>query len=77
MRRMAIHDIYRKPSNTSESNPACKIYPYLLRGKQIAANQLWALDTSYFPMERGFVYLTAVIDWATSKMLAHRVAITL
>jgi putative transposase len=48
-----------------------------LRGKQIAANQVWALDTSYIPMERGFVYLTAVIDWARRKVLAHKVAITL
>ena len=46
---------------------AVVIYPYLLRGKQITANQVWALDTSYIPMERGFVYLTAVIDWATRK----------
>lgn len=77
MRRMGIQAIYRKPRNTSEAHPAHKIYPYLLRGKQIAANQVWALDTSYIPMEKGFVYLTAVIDWATRKVLAHKVAITL
>ena len=77
MRRMGIHAIYRKPKNTSGQNPAHKIYPYLLRGKQIVANQVWALDTSYIPMEKGFVYLTAVIDWATRKVLAHKVAITL
>jgi len=77
MRRMGIHAIYRKPRNTSRQHPAHKIYPYLLRGKQIVANQLWALDTSYIPMEKGFVYLTAVIDWATRKVLAHKVAITL
>ena len=77
MHRMGIHAIYRKPKNTSLNNPAHKIYPYLLRGKQITANQVWALDTSYIPMERGFVYLTAVIDWATRKVLAHKVAITL
>ncbi len=77
MRRMGIHAIYRKPRNTSESHSSHKIYPYLLRGKQISANQVWALDTSYIPMERGFVYLTAVIDWATRKVLAHKVAITL
>ena len=41
------------------------------------ANQVWALDTTYIPMARGFVYLTAVIDWASRKVLAHRVAITL
>lgn len=77
MRRMGIHAIYRKPRNTSGQNPAHKIYPYLLRGKQIAVNQVWALDTSYIPMEKGFVYLTAVIDWATRKVLAHKIAITL
>lgn len=43
----------------------------------ITANQVWALDTTYIPMARGFVYLTAVIDWATRKILAHKVAITL
>lgn len=77
MRRMGIHAIYRKPKNTSGQNPAHKIYPYLLRGKQITTNQVWALDTSYIPMAKGFVYLTAVIDWATRKVLAHKVAITL
>ena len=52
--------------------------PYLLRGMTInRANQVWALDTTYIPMARGFVYLTAVVDWASRKVLAHRVAITL
>ena len=77
MRRMGIHAIYRKPKNTSANNPAHKVYPYLLRGMNIAANQVWALDTTYIPMAKGFVYLTAVIDWATRKVLAHKVAITL
>lgn len=77
MRRMGIHAIYRKPKNTSANNPAHKVYPYLLRGKPISTNQVWALDTSYIAMEKGFVYLTAVIDWATRKVLAHKVAITL
>ncbi len=77
MRRMGIHAIYRKPRNTSANNPAHKVFPYLLRNKSIAANQVWALDTSYIPMSKGFVYLTAVIDWATRKVLAHKVAITL
>jgi putative transposase len=55
-----------------------KIWPYLLRGMTInRANQAWALDTSYIPMARGFVYLTAVVDWASRKVLAHRVAITM
>ena len=77
MRRMGIHAIYRKPKNTSANNPEHKVYPYLLRGMNITANQVWALDTTYIPMARGFVYLTAVIDWATRKVLAHKVAITL
>ena len=77
MRRMGINAIYRKPRNTSNKNPAHKIYPYLLRKKTITPNQVWALDTSYIPMAKGFVYLTAVIDWATRKVLSHRVAITL
>ena len=77
MRKMGIHAIYRKPKNTSANNPAHKVFPYLLRNKSIAANQVWALDTSYIPMSKGFVYLTAVIDWATRKVLAHKIAITL
>jgi putative transposase len=77
MRRMGITAIYRQPKNTSANNPAHKIYPYLLRGMNIQTNQVWALDTTYIPMARGFVYLTAVIDWATRKVLAHKVAITL
>jgi len=77
MRRMDIHAIYRKPKNTSANNSAHKVYPYLLRSKPISTNQVWALDTSYIPMEKGFVYLTAVMDWTTRKVLAHKVAITL
>lgn len=77
MRRMGIKAIYRKPRNTSANNPEHKIYPYLLRNKSINVNQVWSLDTSYIPMKRGFVYLTAVIDWAARKVLAHKVAITL
>ncbi|MCG1053459.1 DDE-type integrase/transposase/recombinase [Mycetohabitans sp. B5] len=55
-----------------------KVWPYLLWSVKIErANQLWALDTTYVPMVRGFVYLTAVVDWVSRKVLAHRVAITL
>ena len=54
------------------------IYPYLLRGLTInRANQVWALDTTYIPMAKGFVYLTAVVDWASRKVLAGKIAITL
>ena len=77
MRRMGIEALYRRPG-TSKRHPGHTIYPYLLRHMTIdRANQVWALDTTYVPMARGFVYLTAVIDWASRKVLAHRVAVTL
>lgn len=77
MRRMGISALYRKPG-TSAKHPGHTIYPYLLRGVKIErANQVWALDTTYIPMAKGFVYLTAVIDVASRKALAWRVAITL
>lgn len=77
MKRMGVEALYRKP-NTSRKRAAHRIWPYLLRNRKIdRANQVWALDTSYIPMARGFVYLTAVVDWASRRVLAHRVAITL
>ncbi|AET90387.1 transposase (plasmid) [Burkholderia sp. SFA1] len=77
MKRIGIEALYCKP-NTSRGHAKHKIWPYLLRGMTInRANQVWALDTSYIPMARGFVYLTAVVDWASRKVLAHRVAITM
>ena len=77
MKRMGIAALYRKPG-TSTKHPGHEIYPYLLRGRTInRANQVWALDTTYIPMAKGFVYLTAVMDWASRKVLASRVAITL
>lgn len=77
MKRMGVEALYRKPG-TSKKHPAHKIYPYLLRGKIIdQSNQVWALDTTYIPMAKGFVYLTAVIDWASRKVLAAKLAITL
>ncbi len=63
---------------TSKRAPGRKIYPYLLRKLAITrANQVWALDTTYIPMARGFVYLTAVVDVASRRLLSHKVAITL
>ena len=63
MRRMGITALYRKP-NTSRKQPGNKIYPYLLRHLPIGqANQVWAMDISYIPMAKGFVYLAAMIDW--------------
>ena len=74
MRRMGIDAIYRKP-NTSKRHPGHKVYPYLLRGLAITApNQVWAMDITYIPMARGFVYLTVVLDWYSRKILAWRVS---
>jgi putative transposase len=77
MQRMGIQALAPQPG-TSKRAPGHKIYPYLLRGLAITrSNQVWALDTTYIPMARGFVYLTAVVDVASRRVLAHRVAITL
>jgi putative transposase len=77
MRKMAIEAIYRRP-NTSKPAPGHKIYPYLLRGMKIdSPNQVWAMDITYIPMARGFVYLAAVIDWHTRRVLSWRVSITM
>lgn len=75
MRRMGIEAIYRRP-NTSKPAPGHKIYPYLLRGLKIdRPNQVWAMDITYIPMARGFVYLAAVVDWRTRRVLSWRVSI--
>ena len=77
MRRMGIETLYRKP-NTSNPAPGHKIYPYLLRGLSITRpNQVWAMDITYIPMARGFVYLAAVVDWFSRRVLAWRVSITM
>ncbi|MGD0288841.1 MAG: IS3 family transposase [Candidatus Binataceae bacterium] len=77
MRRMGMEALCPQPG-TSQRQPDHKIYPYLLRQLAIThANQVWALDTTYIPMARGFVYLTAVVDVASRLVLAHKVAITL
>ena len=77
MQRMGIEALAPQPG-TSQRAPGHKIYPYLLRQLAIArSNQVWALDTTYIPMARGFVYLTAVVDVASRRVLAHKVAITL
>jgi putative transposase len=77
MRKMGIEALYRK-LNLSRKHLAHKIWPYLLRDRKIErSNQVFALDTTYVPMAQGFVYLTAVIDWASRRVLAHRVAITM
>jgi putative transposase len=77
MKRMGIEAIYRRP-NTSKPAPGHKIHPYLLRGLVVdRPDQVWAMDISYIPMARGFVYLAAVIDWFTRRVLAWRVSITM
>ena len=77
MRRMGIEALYRRP-NTSKSAPGHKIYPYLLRGLAVGRpNQVWAMDITYIAMARGFVYLAAVIDWFSRRVLAWRVSITM
>jgi putative transposase len=77
MRRMGIEAIYRRP-HTSKPADGHKVYPYLLRGVTIERpNQVWAMDITYIPMARGFVYLTAVIDWFTRRVLAWRVSISM
>jgi len=77
MLRMGIEALAPQPG-TSKAAPGHKIYPYLLRNLAITrANQVWALDTTYIPMARGFVYLTAVVDVVSRKVLAHKVAISL
>lgn len=77
MKKMSIEALYRK-ANTSRRNQAHRIYPYRLRHLTIdRPNQVWAMDTTYIPMQRGFVYLTAVLDWATRRVLAWRLSNTL
>src|SRR3984893_7302262 len=77
MKRMGIEAIYRKP-NTSKPAPGHKIYPYLLRNLPVTrANQVWAMDITYIPMARGFVYLAAVVDWFSRRVLAWRLSITM
>jgi putative transposase len=77
MRQMAIEAIYRRP-NTSKPAPGHRIYPYLLRGLAITRpNQVWAMDITYIPMARGFVYLAAVVDWFSRRVLAWKLSITM
>jgi putative transposase len=77
MRRMGIEALYRRP-RTTKPEPGHKIYPYLLRGKEIThPNQVWAMDITYIPMSRGFVYLAVVLDWASRRVLSWRVSITM
>lgn len=77
MRLMEIHALYPKPS-TSKRSKAHKIYPYLLRNLKITrSNQVWATDITYIPMARGFLYLVAIMDWSSRKVLSYRVSNTM
>jgi putative transposase len=77
MRRMGIEALYRRP-RTTQPEPGHKIYPYLLRGLEITRpNQVWAMDITYIPMARGFVYLTVVLDWFSRRVLSRRLSITM
>src|SRR5450755_2002161 len=77
MRVMAIEAVYQKP-NTSRGQPDHKVHPYLLRGLTIdRRNQVWCADITYIPMAKGFVYLVAVMDWFSRRVLAWRVSITM
>jgi len=68
----------RPKRNTSKPHPAHKIYPYLLRDLTIdQPNQVWATDITYIPMRHGFLYLVAIIDWATRRVLSWRLSNTL
>lgn len=77
MRRMGIEALYRKP-NTSRRNGKHAVFPYLLRGLAITRpNQVWAMDITYIPMARGFVYLAVVMDWYSRRVLSWKVSISL
>jgi putative transposase len=77
MQRMGIEALYRRP-RTTKPEPGHKIYPYLLRGAAITRpNQVWAMDITYIPMARGFVYLAVVLDWFSRRVLSWRLSITM
>ena len=77
MRRMGIEALYRRP-RTTKPGPGHKIYPYLLRGLAVTKpNQVWAMDITYIPMRKGFVYLAVVLDWFSRRVLSWGVSITM
>jgi putative transposase len=77
MKKMGIEALYKKP-NTSRRHPAHPVYPYLLRDLEISRpNHVFAADITYIPMKRGFVYLFAVLDWASRRVLSWRLSNTL
>ncbi len=77
MRVMSIEALYRKPK-TTRRHPGHKVYPYLLRNLAVTrSNQAWAMDITYIPMARGFVYLAAVVDWYSRRVLSWKVSTTM
>ncbi len=77
MRLMGLEAIYQAP-RTSEPHPAHRIYPYLLKGMAIdRPNQVWCADITYIPVQRGFLYLVAIMDWATRHVLSWRLSNTM
>lgn len=77
MRIMGVEALYRK-KKTTKRNPEHPVFPYLLRGLTIERpNHVWCADISYIPMQRGFLYLFAILDWATRRVLAWRLSNTL
>ena len=77
MRKMGIQTLYLAP-NMSKRHPDHQIYPYLLRDITIdRPNHVWAFDITYIPMPKGFVYLVAVVDWASRRILEHDVSISM
>ena len=77
MRRMGIVALYRRP-RTTQPHPGHQVFPYLLRDLTITRpNHVWAMDLTYIPMRHGFLYLVAVLDWATRRVLAWRLSNTL
>ena len=77
MRLMGLQAIYQKP-RTSDPHPEHRIYPYLLRNMRISRpNQVWCADITYIPVQRGFLYLVAIMGWATRHVLAWRLSNTM
>ena len=77
MKKMGIQALYPKP-NTSKKHPQNKVYPYLLRNLTIdRPNQVWATDITYIPMDKGFIYLTVIMDWYSRKILSWRLSNTM
>ena len=77
LRLLGLHAVFQRP-RTSQSHPGHRIYPSLLRDLPITRpNHVWCTDVTYIPLQRGFLYLVAVMDWASRKVLAWRLSITL